>query len=198
MVYAERAETAAVLCGTSHVSAVSRLHHFGGYSKTCSRADSLLYKSDQQTTNKQQSSVICPLCCLLFVPCVVYYLSSVLFFVICPLCWLLFDLCFVCYAFSALFYLLFVLSVVCYLSSVLFAICSLFLCVCVYCFFYVSSVLFVINFVLRVLGQFCITAFQTPSVVSETESHPHSLSQTCSASQQGQNAAHLILHGHPG
>ena len=28
------AETAAVSCGTSHASAVSRLHHFGGYSKT--------------------------------------------------------------------------------------------------------------------------------------------------------------------
>ena len=33
MVYTERAEMAAVSCGTSHASAVV-LHHFGGYSKT--------------------------------------------------------------------------------------------------------------------------------------------------------------------
>ena len=33
MVYTERAETAAVSCGTSHVSAV-RVYHFGGQSKT--------------------------------------------------------------------------------------------------------------------------------------------------------------------
>ena len=32
MVYTERAEMAAVSCGTSHASAV--VHHFGGYSKT--------------------------------------------------------------------------------------------------------------------------------------------------------------------
>ena len=34
MVYTERAEMAAVSCGTSHANAVSTVHHFGGYSKT--------------------------------------------------------------------------------------------------------------------------------------------------------------------
>ena len=74
MVYTERAETAAVSCGTSHASASA--HHFGGYSKprykklvahveshasavsllesgVCLRA---LHKSDQQQHFSMQSS----------------------------------------------------------------------------------------------------------------------------------------------
>ena len=38
MVYTERADTAAVSCGTSHASAA---HHSGGYSKTVTRYEKL-------------------------------------------------------------------------------------------------------------------------------------------------------------